>query len=62
MHVKVRLGEVLPPRILETHHEHISDFLEQEGIGFDPDDLAATELSERQLKELMAELAGDLEG
>ena len=61
MRANIRLGEVLPSRILETHHEHISDFLEQEAIGFDLDDLAAAEMDERKVKELMGELAGDVE-
>ena len=62
MVLKVRLGEVLSPAIMAAHDDHIRDFLAQEGIEPDPDDLSATEMSERQIKELMAELADDLEG
>lgn len=57
MIVKVRLGEVVPPPMLERHRDHIRDFLEQEGITSDPNDLSATEMTERQVKELLEELA-----
>ncbi len=57
MVLKVRLNEVLSPELMVTHQEHIRDFLLQEGITPDPDDLGATVVTERQLKELMAELA-----
>ena len=58
---KVRLGDVLSPSLIDANHEHIRDFLLQEGIALDPEQLAATEVSERQVKELLAELAHDLE-
>ena len=61
MALRVRLGEVLSPDLILTNREHIEDFLLQEGITPDPDDLGATEVSERQVKELLAELAADLE-
>ena len=60
MIVKVRLAEVLSPQLLAENAEHIRDFLLQEGITPDPDDLGETVVTERQLKELMAELAADL--
>ncbi len=60
MEVKVRLGEVIPPEMMEANREHILDFLEQEGIDTDPDNLEATEMRERHIKELVAELASDL--
>lgn len=60
MALQVRLGEVIPEAILSQHHEHIRDFLLQEGIVEHPDDLAATEMSERQVKELLEEIASDI--
>ncbi len=57
MVLKVRLDEVLSPELLAKHREHIHDFLLQEGVPEDPDDLGVTVVTERQLKELMAELA-----
>lgn len=59
--LKVRLSEVIPPDMMERHRDHIRDFLLQEGISPDPDDLAATEVSERQFKELLGELAENVE-
>lgn len=61
MAIKIRIGEVLTPELIAENQEHIRDFLAQEGITAHPDDLAATEMSERQVKELLAELAHDLE-
>lgn len=61
MLMKVRLSEVIPPAMLEEHHEHIVAFLRQEGIEVDSSDLGATAMNERQIKELLAELAGDLD-
>jgi len=55
--LKVRLGEIVPRELLEQHREHIRDFLLQEGITPDPGDMAQTELTERQCKELLEELA-----
>jgi hypothetical protein len=55
--MRVRLDDVLSPELMATHQEHIRDFLLQEGITPDPDNLGATVVTERQLKELMAELA-----
>lgn len=61
MHVKVQLGEVIPPHMQEAHRDHIIAFLEQEGIPIHADDLGATKISERQVKELLEELAHDLD-
>jgi hypothetical protein len=58
MQLRIRLSEVLTPELILTHSEHIRDFLVLEGIRPDPQDLAATELTERQIKELLEELAG----
>ena len=60
MILRVRLGEVMPPTMLQQHEQHIRDFLAQEGIAEQPGDLAATEISERQVKELLEEIASDL--
>ena len=60
MQLNVRLDEVLSPDLLAANDEHIQDYLLQEGIMPDPDQLGATVVTERQLKELMAELAADL--
>ncbi len=57
MLIKVRLSEVLPPAMLVEHREHIVAFLEQEGITIDADDLGATAMNERQIKELLEEIA-----
>jgi len=57
MLIKVRLSEVLPPAMLAEHREHIVAFLEQEGIAVDADDLGATAMNERQIKELLEEIA-----
>jgi len=60
MIVKVPLGDVLSMKLLEEHADHIRDFLLQEGVTPDPNDLAQTVVTERQVKELMAELASDI--
>jgi hypothetical protein len=57
MTLRVRLGEVLTTELLARHRRHIHDFLAMEGITANADDLAATELTERQIKELLEELA-----
>jgi hypothetical protein len=57
MPLKVSLADVLTPELLERHHQHILDFLAMEGITPDQNDLGATQLSDRQLKELLEELA-----
>jgi hypothetical protein len=57
MSLKMTLAEVLTPELLERHRQHIEDFLSLEGIRPDARDLGATQLSERQIKELLDELA-----
>lgn len=57
MTLRVRLAEVLTPELIAMHDQHIRDFLAMEGIPADPRDLGATEVSERQIKELLEELA-----
>lgn len=57
MAMTVLLSEVITPEILEHHTQHIVDFLEQEGITFDPENIGATNMNERQVKELLEELA-----
>jgi hypothetical protein len=52
------LGEVLTPELLIQHDEHIRNFLIFENIAFDPQRLAATPMTERQIKELLEELIG----
>lgn len=61
MAIKIRIDEVLTSDLIAANEEHIRDFLEQEGIGVHAEGVAATEVSERQVKELLAELAHDLE-
>lgn len=61
MALRVRISEVIPAAMLEQHREHIHAFLAQEGIAEHPDDLGATEMSERQVKELLEELADSLD-
>ena len=61
MIIKVRLSEVIPPAMLQEHREHILAFLQQEGIEANPNDLGATAMNERQIKELLAELAADID-
>ncbi len=60
MEVKVPVGEVIPPTMLEANREHIMAFMEQEGIEPDPHDLGATVMGERKIKELLQELADEL--
>lgn len=57
MQTQVRLDEVLTPALLARHRQHILDFLALEGIDADPDELGATTLGERTIKELLEELA-----
>jgi hypothetical protein len=61
MALTVQLREVIPQHMLEAHHEHIQDFLLQEGIRPNETDLGATLMSERQVKELLEELASNIE-
>jgi hypothetical protein len=57
MIMRVRLGEVLTDELIERHRAHIQDYLHLEGITPDQDDLASTLLTDRQIKELLEELA-----
>lgn len=57
----VKLSEVITPRMIEQHREHIQDFLLQEGIEPDGRELGDTTMTERQVKELLEELASDIQ-
>lgn len=57
MHVRVRLVDILTPELIRLHDEHIRNFFVLEGITPDPVGLEATILTERQVKELLEELA-----
>ena len=61
MVLRVKLSEVVTPEMLERNREHIRDFMLQEGITADETDLGATVMTERQVKELLEELASDIE-
>ncbi len=61
MEKRVPIGEVIPPAMLESNREHIIAFMLQEGIEPDPNDLSATVMGERKIKELLEELADELE-
>jgi hypothetical protein len=56
--MKVRLAEILTPELLSKHDQHIRDFLAMEGVT-PASPLGDTLLSDRQIKELLEELAGD---
>ena len=62
MALNVRIEDVLSREMVEAKRDHIYDFLVQEGIPPDAADLSRTEMTERQLKELLAELADDVPG
>ena len=62
MALKLTIEDVLSKEMVEAKQDHIRDFLLQEGITADAADLSRTELTERQLKELLAELADDVSG
>jgi hypothetical protein len=55
--MQVQIKEVLTPELIAANRDHIVDFLALEGITADPDDLGATVLNDRQIKELLEELA-----
>jgi hypothetical protein len=61
MEVRIPISEVIPPAMLEANREHIEAFMLQEGITPDPHDLGATEMGERKIKELLEELADELQ-
>lgn len=54
--MRMRLNEILTPELLSRHDAHIRDFLAMEGIT-PARDIGETILSERQIKELLEELA-----
>lgn len=56
----VYLDEILTPHLLTEHRDHIADFLEMEGIT-PAQPLGRTRVHERAAKELLAELAHDLD-
>jgi hypothetical protein len=58
--MNVRLDEILTPALLERHHQHIADFLVMEGIA-PAAELGSTEVNERTAKELLAEMAHDID-
>lgn len=53
----VRLGDVLSPELFAKYDEHIRNFLIFGNISFDTNNLSATEMTERQVKELLEEIA-----
>jgi hypothetical protein len=53
----VRLGEVLNTELFRRYDEDIRNFLVFNQIPFDPGRLAEAELTHRQAKELLEELA-----
>lgn len=57
---RLRIRELLPDELIEANREHIIDFLLQEGIAPDPKDLGETEVPERELKQLLSEMADDM--
>ena len=60
-HLTVKLGEVLNAELFHKYDEDIRNFLIFNQITFEPRDLAATELTHRQVKELLEELAAQQE-
>ncbi len=57
----VKLGEVLNAALFRQYDEDIRNFLVFNHISFDPDQLAEAELTQRQAKELLEELAAEQE-
>lgn len=58
--MNVQLNEILTAELLQTHAQHIRDYLEMEDIAA-ADDLGQTVVGERAAKELVAELAHDVD-
>lgn len=56
-HLTVKLGEVLNAELFREHDEDIRNFLIFNQIACDPANLPAAELTHRQAKELLEELA-----
>ncbi len=61
-HLTVKLGEVLNANLFRKYDEEIRNFLVFNDIPFEPDDLAVTQLTHRQAKELLEELAMEQDG
>ena len=57
----VKLGEVLNTELFRQHDEDIRNFLVFNHIPFDPGRLTDVELTHRQAKELLEELAAEHE-
>lgn len=57
----VKLGEVLNAELFRRHDEDIRNFLVFNQIPFDPDRLTDVQLTHRQAKELLEELAAGQE-
>jgi hypothetical protein len=57
----VKLGEVLNASLFQQYGEDIRNFLAFNQIPFDPERLADAELTHRQAKELLEELASQQE-
>ena len=55
----VKLGEVLNAELFRRYDDDICNFLIFNHIPFDPDHLASAELTHRQAKELLEELAAE---
>ncbi len=60
-HLTVKLGEVLNAELFRRYDEDIRNFLVFNHIPFDPGSLADAELTQRQAKELLEELATEQE-
>jgi hypothetical protein len=58
----VKLGEVLSAELFCRYDEDIRNFLVFQHIPFEADRLAETELTHRQAKELLEELAAERDG
>ena len=57
----VKLGEVLSAELFRKYDEEIRNFLVFNQIAFDPGELDGAELTHRQAKELLEELAAQQE-
>jgi len=59
MQLTYRLGDVLTPELLARYAETITNFLVFEQIDFDPERLAEAQLTERQIRELLEDIAAE---
>ncbi len=57
----VKLSEILNAELFRKYDEDIRNFLVFNQISFDPERLADTDLTQRQAKELLEELAAEQE-